>query len=311
MKKKVILVKNLKKHFGRLKAVNGVNFEAREGEIVSFLGPNGAGKTTTLEMVEGLSKPTSGNIEVLGYNPVHKPNEVKKRIGIQLQSTSYYDHLNLAELLDLFASFFGRKANVKKLLDMVGLYDKRKSYVEQLSGGQKQRFAVVATLVNNPQIVFLDEPTTGLDPQARRNLWDVIRKIKDDGKTVILTTHYMEEAEVLADYVYIMDAGRVVAAGTPKELIKKLPNPFRIEITVKKCPGDEKIKGIKGVVSVRHEEIEGVGHKCIIGTKEVRTVLPNLISILKKQKIEFEDMEVVPANLEDVFLNLTGKELRD
>jgi len=311
MAKNVITVKNLKKRFGRLKAVDGVGFTVEEGEVVAFLGPNGAGKTTTLEMVEGLSKPSQGDINVLGFDPVRQPNEVKSRIGIQLQSTSYYEYLKLSELLDLFASFFGKKANVKKLLDMVGLFDKRNEYVDHLSGGQKQRFAVVATLVNNPRIIFLDEPTTGLDPQARRNLWGIIKDIRKSGKTVILTTHYMEEAEVLADRIYIMDAGKVIASGTPKELMNSLPNPFRIEITVKKCPGDVSIKKIKGVVSVRHEEVEGTGHKCIIGTKDVRTVLPELINMLKKQKIEFEDMEIVPANLEDVFIKMTGKELRD
>lgn len=311
MAKFVIRVKNLHKRFGKIKAVDGVSFSVEEGEVVAFLGPNGAGKTTTLEMVEGLSKPTSGNINVLGFDPVRKPNEVKKRIGIQLQSTSYYEYLKLSELLDLFASFFGKKADVKKLLDMVGLFDKRKAYVEHLSGGQKQRFAVVATLVNDPSIIFLDEPTTGLDPQARHNLWGIIKAIRKSGKTVILTTHYMEEAEVLADRVYVMDGGKVIASGTPKLLMSKLPNPFRIEVTVKKCPGDNVIKKIKGVVSVRHEEVEGEDHKCIIGVKDVRDTLPELINLLKKQKIQFEDMEVVPANLEDVFLKLTGKELRD
>lgn len=309
--KQVIEVKNLQKTFGKLKAVRGVTFSVNEGEIVALLGPNGAGKTTTLEMIEGLSKPSGGEIKVLGMDPVRKPNAVKARIGIQLQSTSYYHYLKLDELLVLFASFFGKTIDPVKLLDMVGLADKRKAYVEQLSGGQKQRFSVVATLVNNPSIVFLDEPTTGLDPQARRNLWDVIREIKAQGKTIILTTHYMEEAQVLADQVYIVDQGKIIASGTSKELISKLPNPYRIEIVGKKCLGDKKLRSIAGVISSHHEETAEGDHKCTVGTKDIHKTLPKVMSFLEKEKVEFEDIAVVPSNLEDVFLTLTGKELRD
>ena len=309
--KKVITVKNLVKRYGRIGAVDGISFNVREGEVVALLGPNGAGKTTTLEMIESIITPTSGKIDVLGFDPVRQSNEVKKRIGIQLQSSSYYEYLNLTELLHLFATFYGNKIDSLKLLKMIGLQEKRKARVDQLSGGQKQRFAVVATLVNDPKIIFLDEPTTGLDPQARRNLWEIIRKIKSSGKTVILTTHYMEEAQVLADKILIIDHGKIIASGTPHQLIHKLPNPFRIEITAEKCVDDKKIKAIAGVVSIRHEEDEQGVHKCIIGVKNIGQALPKIINLLQKNKIDFSDIAVLPSNLEDVFLMLTGKELRD
>jgi ABC-2 type transport system ATP-binding protein len=282
-----------------------------QGEVIALLGPNGAGKTTTLEMIESLLTPTSGKIEILGFNPVRQPNEVKKRIGIQLQSSSYYEYLCLTELLKLFATFYGAKIDASKLLKMVGLQEKRKSRVGQLSGGQKQRFAVVSTLVNNPEIIFLDEPTTGLDPQARRNLWGIIRKIRSGGKTVVMTTHYMEEAQILADNILIIDHGKIIASGTPKQLIHKLPNPFRIEISADKCVDDKAVKAISGVVSIRHEEDEQGVHKCIIGVKNIGQSLPNIINLLQKNKISFSDIAVLPSNLEDVFLMLTGKELRD
>lgn len=317
MANKIIEVKNLQKKFGKTNAVNGVTFGVEKGDIIALLGPNGAGKTTTLEMIEGLLKPSGGSISVLGFNPVTHPDEVKRRVGIQLQSSSYYDHLNLAELIDLFASFYNKKAPVDKLLNMVGLADKKKSYVKQLSGGQQQRFSIVATLVNDPEIVFLDEPTTGLDPQARRNIWDIIKKIRKDGKTIILTTHYMEEAEVLADKVYIVDHGKIVSSGTPKELIKKLPNPFRIELTTNKIINEKKINAIAGVVSVREDvdgdssDVKNNNYRYFIATKEINRSLLKIIDVLKKDKIGFEDIAVVPSNLEDVFLTLTGKELRD
>lgn len=311
MGKNVIQVKNLRKKFGNIKAVDNVSFAVKKGEILAMLGPNGAGKTTTLEMVEGILKQTSGTIDVLGFNPARQPQEVKRRIGIQLQSTAYYEYLNLGELLDLFGSFFRKKVSVKNLLKMVGLEEKRKAKIGELSGGQKQRFSVVATLVNDPEIVFLDEPTTGLDPQARRNLWGVVRKINRKGKTIILTTHYMEEADILADKVLIMDRGKIIASGTPKQLKSKLPNPFRIELITGRCPGDIGVRGLPGVVGVRHDKDEQGRHRCIVGVKDVRKTLPNILAILKKKKVEFSDLEVIPSNLEDVFLNLTGKELRD
>lgn len=309
--KPIIKVKNLTKRYGRLKAVNGISFEVAKGEIVAFLGPNGAGKTTTLEMLEGLTDRSDGSIEIYNFDPTRHANEVKKRIGVQLQSSAYYDFLNLKELIELFASFYGKKVDALKLLGKVSLVEKQKAYVSQLSGGQKQRFAIVAALVNDPEIVFLDEPTTGLDPQARRNLWTVIKDIKESGKTVILTTHYMEEAQVLADHILVMDHGKIVAQGTPSQLISKLPNPYRIVVKTEHCLGNETLKKLPGVVSVRHEDDEANGHHCIIGVKSVQKVLPMILDKMKASKITFTDLEIVPSNLEDVFLTLTGEALRD
>ncbi|TSC92958.1 MAG: antibiotic transport system ATP-binding protein, partial [Candidatus Berkelbacteria bacterium Athens1014_28] len=199
MKSKIIKVKNLVKKYGNLEAVSGISFDVKKGEIFGLLGENGAGKTTTLEILEGLRKPTSGEIEVLGHNIKKDKNSIKEKIGVQLQSSSYYSFLTLREILDLFGSFYKKRLSPSDLLEMVDLSEKANSFVGKLSGGQRQRFSIVASLVNDPELIFLDEPTTGLDPLARRNLWQLISKIKSQGKTVILTTHYMEEAEALCD----------------------------------------------------------------------------------------------------------------
>lgn len=308
----VITVSKLIKKYGLLTAVNGISFNVKKGEIFGLLGPNGAGKTTTLEIIEGLQLPTSGKINVLGFDPVRQQLEVKKRIGIQLQSTAFYEYLNLGELINLFASFYQKQVDGDKLLSLVGLTEKKKSFVTQLSGGQKQRFSIVAALVNDPDIIFLDEPTTGLDPQARRNLWDVIRDIRTQGKTVIITTHYMEEAQVLCDRIAIVDSGKIIAEGTPVQLINKLDYQFRIVYRGNTCI-DEKIIGkISGIVSQAHEYNEqNKQYTCIFGVKKVQDVLPKIITALQKKKLPFEDLEVIPGSLEDVFLKLTGKELRD
>lgn len=309
--KPVIKVDDLSKNFGKTKAVQGISFSVTKGTIVALLGPNGAGKTTTLEMVEGLLKPSGGTIEVLGFNPVKKPDQVKRRIGIQLQSANYYQFLRLKELLVLFGSFYNKKVDADKLLEIVGLADKKNAYVDQLSGGQKQRFSIVSTLVNDPQIIFLDEPTTGLDPQARRNLWEIISEIKRKGKTIILTTHYMEEAQYLADKIFIVDRGRIVAQGTTKQLIAQLPNPYRIEITSIKKMKQEKLRALSGVISNAVTTTTSGEYEYCLGTKNIHQTLPAVMKYLEKEKIAFEDIAVVPSNLEDVFLTLTGKELRD
>lgn len=308
----VITVKKLIKKYGVLTAVSSISFEVKKGEIFGLLGPNGAGKTTTLEIIEGLQLPTSGKINVLGFDPVKQQLEVKKRIGIQLQSSAFYEFLNLDELIDLFASFYAKKVDGDNLLSLVGLTEKKKSYVTQLSGGQKQRFSIIAALVNNPEIIFLDEPTTGLDPQARRNLWDVIRGIRSQGKTVVLTTHYMEEAQILCDRIAIIDSGKIIAEGTPAQLIQQLDYQFRIVYRGKTCVNDKVIGNITGIVSQKHEYNEQTKiFSCIFGVKKVQDVLPKIISALQKKKLPFEDLEVIPGSLEDVFLKLTGKDLRD
>src|SRR5450432_767558 len=222
MSKIIITVKDLVKHYGDFKAVKGISFEVFEGEIFGLLGPNGAGKSTTLEIIETLREKTSGEIMVDGFNLDNSPNEIKKIIGVQLQTSGYYPGLNLTELIHLFSGLYNRSANPKELLGLVNLQDKAKAKFKELSGGQKQRFSIATTLINQPKIIFLDEPTTGLDPQARRNLWDLVRDIRAKGTTVIITTHYMDEAEILCDRVAIIDSGKIIAMESPDKLIDNL-----------------------------------------------------------------------------------------
>lgn len=221
-KNKIISVENLLKNYGNFEAVNGISFEVYEGEIFGLLGPNGAGKSTTLEIIETLRDKTSGKIFVDGHDLDKQPNEIKKIIGVQLQTSGFYPNLNLLELIKLFAGLYNKEVDAFELLDRVNLRDKAKSKVKELSGGQKQRFSIATTLINDPKIIFLDEPTTGLDPQARRNLWDLVLNIREKGTTVIITTHYMDEAEYLCDRVAIIDSGRIVALNTPDQLIDDL-----------------------------------------------------------------------------------------
>ncbi|HEY0067865.1 MAG TPA: ABC transporter ATP-binding protein [Flavisolibacter sp.] len=221
-RKIIISVKDLQKKYGDFEAVKGISFDVYEGEIFGLLGPNGAGKSTTLEIIETLRDKTAGSISVNGIDLDRHPNEIKKIIGVQLQTSGFYPGLNLLELIQLFAGLYNAKVNALELLDMVNLRDKAKAKVKELSGGQKQRFSIATTLINEPKIIFLDEPTTGLDPQARRHLWDLIRQIRDSGTTVIITTHYMDEAELLCDRVAIIDSGRIVALESPDRLIDDL-----------------------------------------------------------------------------------------
>jgi len=218
----IVVVQDLRKRYGTLQAVDGVSFEIGEGEVFGILGPNGAGKTTTLEMIEGMRTIDSGSAVVDGIDVAKDPRGVKARIGIQLQASSFFDELNLVELLELFGHLYGRVVDAMALLADVELTDKARSQVRTLSGGQKQRFSIAAALVNEPRVLFLDEPTTGLDPQARRHLWGLVRQIRERGHTVVLTTHYMEEAEELCDRVAIMDTGRIVALDKPDGLIEAL-----------------------------------------------------------------------------------------
>ena len=222
MQKTIISVEDLVKKYGDFEAVKGISFEVQEGEIFGLLGPNGAGKSTTLEIIETLRQKTSGRVRVDGYDLDEQPNEIKKIIGVQLQTSGFYPNLNLVELIDLFGGLYNRKADAFELLDRVNLRDKAKAKVKELSGGQKQRFSIATTLINNPKIIFLDEPTTGLDPQARRNLWELIKQIRSRGTTLILTTHYLDEAEYLCDRVAIVDSGRIVALNSPDRLIDEL-----------------------------------------------------------------------------------------
>lgn len=217
-----ISVRDLVKNYGDFKAVKGISFDVLDNEIFGLLGPNGAGKSTTLEIMETLRKKTSGSVQVAGYDLDENPNTIKGLIGVQLQASSYYPGLSLLQLIDLFAGLYNQKVDGMELLRSVNLEEKAKAKFKELSGGQKQRFSVATTLINRPQVIFLDEPTTGLDPQARRNLWELIKNIKAQGTTVIITTHYMDEAEYLCDRIAIIDAGKIVALDTPDNLIDHL-----------------------------------------------------------------------------------------
>jgi ABC-2 type transport system ATP-binding protein len=222
MSKTIIQVKNLTKKYGSFEAVKGISFDVQEGEIFGLLGPNGAGKSTTLEIIETLRDKTGGEVVVDGFNLDTHPNDIKKIIGVQLQTSGYYPGLNLVELLKLFSGLYNQRIDPLALLDKVNLRDKAKSKYKEMSGGQKQRFSIATTLINQPKIIFLDEPTTGLDPQARRNLWELIKSIRANGTTVIITTHYMDEAEVLCDRVAIVDSGKIIAIASPDQLIDDL-----------------------------------------------------------------------------------------
>lgn len=222
MNKTIIQVRHLCKNYGNFEAVKNISFDVHEGEIFGLLGPNGAGKSTTLEIIETLREKTSGEVIVDGINLDHHPEKIKKVIGVQLQTSGFYPNLNLLELIHMFNGLYNKNADPVALLEMVNLKEKTNSKVKELSGGQKQRFSVATTLINDPRIIFLDEPTTGLDPQARRNLWELIRNIREKGTTVIITTHYMDEAEALCDRVAIIDAGKIIALDTPDKLIDNL-----------------------------------------------------------------------------------------
>lgn len=218
----IISVANLTKSYGSFEAVKGISFDVQEGEIFGLLGPNGAGKSTTLEIMETLRSKTGGKVMIDGFDLDAQPNEIKKIIGVQLQTSGFYPGLNLTELVEMFAGLYNKKVDPITLLTEVNLQDKAKAKYKELSGGQKQRFSIATTLINKPRIIFLDEPTTGLDPQARRNLWDLVKRIRSEGTTVIITTHYMDEAEVLCDRVAIMDAGTIIAIDSPDAMIDKL-----------------------------------------------------------------------------------------
>jgi ABC-2 type transport system ATP-binding protein len=222
MENAIISIKDLVKNYGSFEAVRGISFDVYKGEIFGLLGQNGAGKSTTLEIIETLREKTSGNVTVNGFDLDRQPDEIKKIIGVQLQTSGFYPNLKLFELLELFAGLYNREVKPMELLKLVNLEEKYKNKFKELSGGQKQRFSIATTLINEPLIIFLDEPTTGLDPQARRNLWQLIKDIRDKGTTVIITTHYMDEAEVLCDRVAIMDAGKIISLDTPDRLIDRL-----------------------------------------------------------------------------------------
>jgi len=306
----VISVKNLTKKYGSLIAVDRISFEVYKGEVFGLLGENGAGKTTTLEMIEGLRKPTSGEIKVLGFDAVHDIQHIKERIGVQLQSSAYYDYLKLREILDLFGSFYQKKLNPDDLFKMVGLESKADQYIKNLSGGQRQRFSIIASLINDPEIVFLDEPTTGLDPVARRNTWDIIAKIKEKGKTIILTTHYMEEAEILCDRIAIMEKGKIITIGKPHQLIEQAETPYKVEFVLEK-DNQKTIDRLLNACEARDCDIKKLPGKTAHYEMHIKSqeLLNKAITALQKENPE--SFTIGRATLEDLFIELTGKTIAD
>jgi ABC-2 type transport system ATP-binding protein len=298
---------------GSLRALDGISFEVAGGEFFGFLGPNGAGKTTTLEIIEGIRKATSGEVRVLGVDPRKDLDQVKRTIGVQLQAASYFSLLTITEILELFGSFYPKRRPATELLETVGLDDKSKAYVRQLSGGQQRRFSVAAALVNDPDVLFLDEPTTGLDPQMRHSLWELLQRLnRDEGKTIVLTTHYMEEAELLADRVAIIDHGRIKAIDTPRNLIARLDGVGHIEFSAATRIDTAELTRLSGVAAVSSNG----GGELTPPTYRLEVAEPNravtsLLNWSESQQVDLRGLEVVPGTLEDVFLQLTGRELRE
>ncbi len=301
----VIAVKDLKKYYGTTKAVDGVSFEVPQGQVVALLGPNGAGKTTTIEIIEGLRKKDEGEIYYFGKKVDEVDKNVKVQIGVQLQKSAFFDYLTVYETIELFAGLYNvqaKKKDIEKLIDLVALGEKAKSKVKNLSGGQLQRLALAVALVNDPKILFLDEPTTGLDPQARRHVWQIIGELKEKGKTIVLTTHYMEEAEKLADKVFIMDHGKIIASGTVQELIKLIKMDSYIEFS--SDSPQVLLKEISNLRMTNHERL-------ILPTFDVEESIHMLLNKAKQLKVNIDNVIIRRPNLEDVFLNLTGRSLRD
>jgi len=301
----VIEVKNLKKVYGDTKAVDDVSFEVRKGEIFGLIGPNGAGKTTTMECIEGIRTPDHGVLTVLSVDPHRNMASLRNRIGIQLQQSELQKRIVVREAVDLFASLYDNTINIESLLDQLGLQGKMNDRFMNLSGGQKQRLFIALALINDPELVFLDELTTGLDPQARHKIWELIREIKNDGKTVFLTTHLMEEAEKLCDRVAIIDHGKIVAIDSPYELVKKHCPQKRVKFTSDNSFEIKKLQDLDAVDSVTTEN----GAVMIQGTG--RNFESEITGFLYTNSIGFTDFSTQSPNLEDVFLKLTGHTVRE
>jgi ABC-2 type transport system ATP-binding protein len=302
----VIRVTDLRKCYGDIRAVDGISFDVGRGEVFGMLGPNGAGKTTTIEILEGLRHPDSGDAAVLGMDVVHHADAIKERIGVQLQTVSLYPRLTVNELLDLFASFYAHHLPTPKLIDRVDLGERAHARSMNLSGGQQQRLSIALALVNDPELVFLDEPTTGLDPQARRSVWDLIRELQSQGKSVMLTTHYMEEAAELCDRVAILDHGRILEMGTVQELIRKRFKERAVFFDTTTDLPLEKLDHLPGVTRVCQED-----GQTVLYSRNVPDTIGALLALADKLNVDPHGLGVRQATLEDVFLDLTGRALRD
>jgi ABC-2 type transport system ATP-binding protein len=310
-------IRGLHKAFGDVRAVDGIDLEVGPGECFGLLGPNGAGKTTTIEICEGLTTPDAGTVELLGRNWQLDADELRQLIGIQLQETQFPEKLTVEEVLRLFRSFYRRGMTLDEAIALAQLEEKRRARVGGLSGGQKQRLAMATALVGDPELLFLDEPTTGLDPQARRHVWDLVERLKQAGRTIILTTHYMEEAERLCDRVAIMDHGRVIALGTPKELIATVGGEDIVEFAVGSLdPAAQKpansvvdAEALKAIHGVQSHRVDGALHQ--LSVSELHTAVPRIFAALEEQGLHLSEFRTHSATLEDVFVRLTGRNLRD
>ena len=303
----VITVESLEKSYGTVRAVDAISFEVNEGEIFGVVGPNGAGKTTTIECLEGLRAPDGGHVRVLGLDPRRDGAALRERIGAQLQASAIPARLRVGEAVRLFASFYAHPLEPGPILDGLGLADRTKVAYADLSGGQKQRLSIALALVGDPELVFFDELTSGLDPQARHATWDLVRDVRAKGKTVFLTTHYMEEAERLCDRVMIVDAGRIVALDTPAALVRALRVEQRIAFDADGM-ADEVLGALRAIPGV--ERVERSGGRVVVYGQSDRVLVP-VLDALREAHLSFHDLQTEQPNLEDVFLTLTGREMRD
>jgi ABC-2 type transport system ATP-binding protein len=301
-----IEVSNLRKVYSNIPAVDGISFEVAEGEVFGLLGPNGAGKTTTVECIEGLREPDGGEICVLGHRHSTNGNGIKEQIGIQLQTTGLYPLHTVHELLTLFGSFYKKSVPPKDLIKLVSLEDKRNTRSKDLSGGQRQRLSLALALVNDPSLIFLDEPTTGLDPQSRRQMWNIVKDLQERGKTILLTTHYMEEAQVLCNRVAVMDSGAIIALDTPQKLIETHFETTAVEFEDRNSAPMDLLHGLPGVTDASRD-----GGLVTLYTLDVPHTMEGLLDAARTGQLHFDDLRVRSATLEDVFLKLTGRRIRD
>lgn len=300
----IITVENLKKRYREVEAVKGISFAIEEAEIFGIVGPNGAGKTTTIEIMEGFRKKDEGYVRVDGFDPEEGRKELKEIMGVQLQKTAIFQSLKVEEAINLFSSLYKKTADIKKLLEIFSLNEKKKQFVKNLSGGEHQRLAVALAFVNDPKILFLDEPTTGMDPNARRDMWAVIEDSQKKGKTVVLTTHYMEEAEALCDRVAIIDKGKIIALDRPKELIRLLDADKKIEFKL-----EERITPGLFLKNENVKKIEERNGEYVIYTKNPQQVLSRILAVCSEKSLELKGLRVIDATLDDVFVSLTGRKM--
>uniref|UniRef100_A0A7V3VT45 ABC transporter ATP-binding protein n=1 Tax=Mesoaciditoga lauensis TaxID=1495039 RepID=A0A7V3VT45_9BACT len=306
MKESILEVENLKKYYGDVKAVDEISFKVLKGEVFTLLGPNGAGKTTTLEILEGLKDYDDGKITLFGEKVQKKVSRhLRERIGVVLQENNFIDHLTTYETLKMFRSLYSKGLDVRGVLKEVSLEDKMNGKVEKLSGGQRQRLAIGTALIGDPEMIFMDEPTTGLDPQARRNVWEMVEQLRNKGKTIFLTTHYMEEAEFLSNYIYVMDHGKIIAKGSPEELISSFGGEKIIEI-------DADLKSFNlELFKSEFQKVTIEDSKIMIVTSSLPSDMKKVLDLFEQSSVLVNDIIVRQPNLEDVFINLTGKKLRD